>query len=256
MKKKSSPWVVFPAIIFVLSQCTKPQVDASSLLKERAKSFSYKVQPPPFKAYHNLVNMKPKGTRAQLGVVLDSLAVEYVRSSRQHKGYFYEALAVLRKQDSVSPAIVAKYQQTPRGDYNRRDLLTGFAGEMQLPALAQFFKAIIEEPVVNSRTDAEGFTEYDYELMIKARAVYGLAHIRDKTGGNVNEIDNYLIEFINSGNALSLRLEAVDAFAWNHPDSAQVFLKSKIPADLHPFVGRPHFYAGKNAKQFEEAIHK
>jgi hypothetical protein len=127
-------------------------------------------------------------------------------------------------------------------------LTIGFLGELKQREAMPFLSEIVWQRLPNKGMGghSELLSERELEEMIQAKAVQGLAYL------GISEADGAVQEVMLEHESLHVRETAVDAYMWNHGDSAEAAkeLYSLLPEDLHPLVERPRFQAGMDPEVF------
>jgi hypothetical protein len=82
------------------------------------------------------------------------------------------------------------------------------------------------------------------------KAVEGIGYMRVEEGFNL------LIDIMLNHESDVVRIAAVDAYMWNHNDSASAAetLYGALPPELHKYVQRPRFHRGMNVDEFNRQL--
>ena len=121
---------------------------------------------------------------------------------------------------------------------------------MQRPEAISQLGEVVWAPLPAADGLAEGLGSRDFEEMVQAKAVQGLAYLRTP------EADRAVLDVIADHEALHVRISAIDAYMWNHDDSraAARQLYELLPKELHPYVERPRFHQGMSTEEFNKRL--
>jgi hypothetical protein len=167
------------------------------------------------------------------------------------------AISAARKDDSVFGALVASIFQLPVMDFGRHQLLLSILGELQHPKsvepLAKFIDLPGDTVVPRPPPDqSKGlFTSYlDYAGALQARAVEMLAFM--KTGEALAAV----LQIAASHTSRTVRLAALDAFVFNHGDSAEAIEKARAVArpEEAKMVGLPRRTRDFDPREFDGKV--
>lgn len=91
-----------------------------------------------------------------------------------------------------------------------------------------------------------GMSLREREEIIQVKAMQGLAYLGTDAAADET------VRIISEHESEHVRREAIDAYLWNHGDSAEAVrhLKTLIPARYHAFVGMPRYVRGGDAVLF------
>ena len=161
-----------------------------------------------------------------------------------------EVVARLRKQPGAVEAMARQYRQLPAEAIEQRLVVLSMLGEMKRSDAMAQLREVVWEPLPPADSQAELLTERDFEEMVQAKAVQGLAFLATP------QADAAVREVIEKHEALHVRVSAIDAYMWNHGDSPETAaeLYRLLPAELHLYVERPRFHRGMDRKEFTRKL--
>ena len=89
-----------------------------------------------------------------------------------------------------------------------------------------------------------------------AKAVQGIAYLRDANGGQDEAAVREIISIIQTHPSRSVRIAAIHARMRNHGDTAEAAatLYKLIPQEFHPYVEMPRFHRGMNRNVFDTRL--
>ncbi len=161
-----------------------------------------------------------------------------------------DVVARLRKQPGAVEAMARQYRQLPAEAIEQRLVVLSMLGEMKRPDAVAQLREVVWAPLPPADSQGELLTERDFEEMVQAKAVHGLAYLATP------QADAAVLEVIERHEALHVRVSAIDAYMWNHGDSPKTAaeLYRLLPADLHMYVERPRFHSGMDRKEFTRKL--
>jgi hypothetical protein len=177
-------------------------------------------------------------------------------STRADMPIVRQALAELRRRRNAVPAIARSLNRARRADFVWRRSLLEVLGELQREDAFPVLRAVAWAPLPDREENAgEQMTARDHEEMLESVAVRGLAFIRTDAGDFVPAIDDEVVKLAAQHPSLVVRLAAIDAFLWNHDDSAaaRLRLQESLPQEMQQYITRPRRERGMDPEAFERA---
>jgi hypothetical protein len=172
----------------------------------------------------------------------------------------YEAMDLLRKQPNIVKALSNYYKANEAKDFNGRHLTLKVIGELRRKDAFPLLKEIIWEalPPRNVENEAVDTIEREKEVIIKMKAIHGIAFIRDDNGDYYEEGEKELKKIMKAHESKVVRIEAISAYQWNHGDKKKTAsdLYQILPIEYHKYVQVPRFYKGMNRELFNIQILK
>jgi hypothetical protein len=207
----------------------------------------------------DLVNEIPKAaTQRDIETKLDAIVAEIGRARRQDMQLVHEALVVLRGQPNAVSALISRFNSLPQERFHERMLTIQIIGELQRPGALDFLRSIVRKPLPPAVPSREPglFTLRGNEEIIMAKAVQGIAYMRDTSGEQDEAAVKEIISIIQTHPSRAVRVAAIDAYMWNHGDTteAAATLYKLIPQEFHPYVEMPRFYRGMNRHVFNTRL--
>lgn len=197
-----------------------------------------------------VADLPPEASGDEVELVLLDLLPQIYQATNRDVPVVAEVVAKLRQQPSAVEALARQYRQLPAEAIEQRLVVLGILGEMRRSDAMAQLREVIWEPLPRIEAEAEKLTARDLVEMIQAKAVQGLAYLVTP------EADAAVREVIEQHEALHVRVSAIDAYMWNHGDSAETAaeLYRLLPADLYPYVERPRFHRGMNREEFTRRL--
>jgi hypothetical protein len=161
-----------------------------------------------------------------------------------------QVLADLVKNHDVLTLLLAMYERTPSGDYERRSFLLGIIGELQDErALGHLVKVIAAAlPPRNSEPDTLG--PRAQEELVRVTAVDALGYLRS------SKSRVQLLAIALNHESYFVRTEAVASYVWNSRDQqavAREFIQT-LPESLRPVVTMPRFHRDMDRPEFDRRL--
>jgi len=197
-----------------------------------------------------MADLPAKASVDEVEVALDDVLPQVYRATNRDLPVVAELVEKLRQQPGAVEAMARQYRQLPTEAIGQRLVVLGMLGEMKRPDAVAQLRKVVWEPLPVADPQPEGLTERDFEEMIQAKAVQGLAFLATP------QADAAVREVIEHHEALHVRVSAIDAYMWNHADSPETAaeLYRLLPAELHPYVERPRFYRGMDRQEFTRRL--
>lgn len=186
----------------------------------------------------------------QVELALLDVLPQIYRAANQDRPVVAEIVATLRRQPAAVEAMARQYRQLPEDAVEQRLVILSLLGEMRRPDAVAPLREVVWAPLPPLETNSERLTARDLEEMVQVKAVQGLAYLKTP------QADAAVREVIAKHEALHVRVSAIDAYMWNHGDSAEAAaeLYRLLPAELHPYVERPRFYSGMDREEFSRRL--
>lgn len=168
-----------------------------------------------------------------------------------------DQIAAVRGDDAVLAALLASLFQLPVADFGRHQLLLSILGELRHPKavepLVRFVNApgdrVVPQPALEQSKGV--YTSYlDYSAALQARAVEMLAFVRTP------EALTAVLQAASGHSSRAVRLAALDAFIFNHDDSAEATERARTAArpEEAKLVGLPRREREFNAHDFDAKV--
>ena len=186
----------------------------------------------------------------EVELALSEMLPQVYRATKGDLPVIAEVVAKLRRQPGAVEAMTRQYRQLPAEAVEQRLVVLGMLGEMKRSDAMAQLREVVWAPLPPADSRAELLTERDYEEMVQAKAVQGLAYLATP------QADAAVREVIERHEALHVRVSAIDAYMWNHGDSPKTAaeLYRLLPAELHMYVERPRFHRGMDRQEFTRKL--
>lgn len=153
--------------------------------------------------------------------------------------------------DGVAQALIDEVEATQKTDHGRALLVLAILGEMKNPIGTAFLRDFAVRPLPESGTLVDGeIVEQSAQAILQAKAVDGLAYLRTEAG------DEAVLQIIAEHPARIVRAEAINAFLWNHDDSADArqLLIEFVREEEAVLIDRVRRGSGKDAESFNAEL--
>jgi hypothetical protein len=162
------------------------------------------------------------------------------------------ALAGASQNREVAQALCDEAFNSLNTDHTRALLVLSLLGEMRNPLGADCLNSFLWLPLPDDGTISEGgeIVERTSLSILEAKAVEGLAYLRNAAA------DQVVLQAVASHPSRNVRASAIDAFKWNHGDSAdaiQILLRY-VRADEWIFLDRIRRESGETADTFNAKL--
>lgn len=186
----------------------------------------------------------------EVELALSDLLPQVYKATKGDLPVVAEVVARLRQQPGAVEAMARQYRQLPAEALELRLVVLGMLGEMKRSDAMAQLREVVWAPLPPAYSQAEMLTERDFEEMVQAKAVQGLAYLATP------QADAAVREVIEKHEALHVRVSAIDAYMWNHGDRPETAaeLYRLLPAELHMYVERPRFHSGMNRQEFTRQL--
>ena len=143
-----------------------------------------------------------------------------------------------------------RYRQLPAEAFEQRLMTISVVGELQRADAMPMLQDVVWAPLPEESSMPEGLSPRDIQEMIQTNAVQGLCFLGSAEGYKA------VMDVILNHESLHVRIEAIDAYMWNHGDSEETaaHLFKTLPEAFHKYVERPRFHAGMDVKDFNERL--
>ncbi|HKV06756.1 MAG TPA: hypothetical protein VJ725_01375 [Thermoanaerobaculia bacterium] len=197
-----------------------------------------------------VADLSPAASADEMELALFNLLPQIYQATNQDLPVIAEVVASLRQQPAAVEAMARQYRQVPAEAIEQRLMVLGILGEMKRPDALAHLREVVWAPLPPADSQAESLSARDFEEMVQVKAVQGLAYLATP------QADAAVREVIKDHEALHVRVSAIDAYMWNHGDSAKTAaeLYRLLPADLHPYVERPRFHHGMDREDFTRKL--
>jgi len=197
-----------------------------------------------------MANLPAAASADEVEVALSEALPQVYRATKGDLPVIGELVAGLRKQPGAVEAMARQYRELPAEAIEQRLVVLGILGEMKRPDAVAQLREVIWAPLPPADSQAELLTERDFEEMVQAKAVQGLAYLETP------QADAAVREVIERHEALHVRVSAIDAYMWNHGDSPKTAaeLYRLLPAEMHLYVERPRFHSGMDRQEFNRRL--
>lgn len=205
----------------------------------------------------DIVNKLPPNSSVQKLEDFTSVFLNEIgKMGRRDIGMFRESTIKLRKQPNIVKAFINYYKDLEYGRYSEKRLVLSVIGELQRKDTLDFFKGIIWATLPSTPSVPDGFSDRDYEIILKMKAVEGIGFIRNEDGTLNNQSNKELVSIMQNHASKSVKITAIDTYMWNHNDGieASKSLYELLNSDLHKYIERPRYFSGANLKAFKKRV--
>lgn len=162
-----------------------------------------------------------------------------------------KAIAAAAQNKEVISALIAEVERVQTTDHPRALLALGLLGETRSAGAQDYFTAFVRRPLPDKGTVVEGeIIEQTLAAQLQGKAVDGLAFINT---ASANEV---VTEVIARHSSKIVRAEAINAYLWNHGDSAEAreSLARVVREDERILLDRVRRIAGETAETFDPKL--
>jgi hypothetical protein len=168
-----------------------------------------------------------------------------------------DAVAAARTDDEAARALIAGLFDLPVRDVGHHQLLLSIIGEMRRPEFAEPLVKFIGLPAdsvvreaANDPARGDCISHLDAAALLKVRAVEMLAYLRTA------EALEAVLALASRHETRAVRLAALDAYTYNHEDSADAIDRARASArpDEAKLVGLPRFTQESDPAQFAAKV--
>lgn len=162
-----------------------------------------------------------------------------------------KAIAAAAGNKEVVQALIAEVEHVQVSDHTRALLALAVLGETRSPIAQGFFTDFARRPLPKEGTVIEGeIIEQTRAAQLQGKAVDGLAYINDESANKV------VVEIIAGHPSAVVRAEAINAYLWNHGDSAEArrVLSQFVRRDEAILLDRVRRVTGETAASFNAKL--
>jgi len=163
----------------------------------------------------------------------------------------YKALSAARENRAIAEAFCEEVSRSVMSDYSRTLVTLGLLGAMKSPVGTECLVKFLHRPFPAQGAVIDGeIVEQTAMGMLQAKVVDGLAFLRSA------DADKEVFWAVREHPSRVVRAEAIDAYLWNHNDSAdaKATLARYVRPDEKVFLDRVRRGDGEGAKQFNPKL--
>jgi len=160
-------------------------------------------------------------------------------------------LAAAREEGQVAQAFCDQALREREADHSRALIALALLGEMKSPAGEKCFMQLLALPLPTLGTVVEGeILEQTALVTLQAKAVDGLAYLGTPSA------QEEVLRLVRAHPSRIVRAEAIDAYLWNHADSAEAkaTLRKYVQKGEEIFVDRVRRNTGEKAESFNAKL--
>jgi hypothetical protein len=173
------------------------------------------------------------------------------RSGTKQADEVRRMIASARNDSAVATELCREVSAEQKKDLSRTLVTLSILGELRNPEGEKCLSAFVHQPFPKEGTVANGeIVEQTALGVLQAKAVDGLAFARSETG------DKEVLEAAGSHPSRIVRAEAINAYLWNHHDSASAreALLKVVKPDERAFLDRPRLEPGVGREEFNRKL--
>ena len=198
---------------------------------------------------HQAPALTGTGAAAQESVqhFIDWASASYTSESED----VYKALSAARENRAIVEAFCGEVSRSVMSDYSRTLVTLGLLGAMKSPLGSECLVKFLHRPFPTQGTVIDGeVVEQTAMGMLQGKALDGLAFLRSPEG------DKEVFWAVREHPSRVVRAEAINAYLWNHGDSAEAkaTLSRYVRPDEKVFLDRVRRGEGEGAKQFNPKL--
>jgi hypothetical protein len=162
-----------------------------------------------------------------------------------------KVIAAARENEGVADALCEEVFRAQKEDHSRALLVLSVLGEMRSAVGAQCLNRFMNLPFPRTGTIVDGeIIEQTALATLQAKAIDGLAYLGTKAG------DEAVLQAVAGHPSPIVRAEAVDAYLWNHRDSAEArrVLRQYVRKGEEIFLDRVRREDGERAETFNRKL--
>jgi hypothetical protein len=163
----------------------------------------------------------------------------------------YKAIAAARENREIAKAFCEEVSRSMTQDHSRTLVTLALLGEMKSPIGTECLAKFLHQPFPTHGTVIDGeIVEQTAMGMLQGKAIDGLAYLRSPEG------DKEIFWAIREHPSRVVRAEAIDAYLWNHNDSAEAraTLARYVRPEEKVFLDRVRRGSGEGAKEFNPKL--
>jgi hypothetical protein len=240
------------SLLGALPACSTPQDSAQvaqSATDEPLPGTADPPGPPPseiLRAYRS--HSPPRlDTASDVAAFIDWAAASHVDEEDDVR----RAIAAVARNRAVLSALITEIERAQTADHPRALLALGLLGETRSADAQDYFTAFVRRPLPTTGTVIEGeIIEQTLAAQLQGKAVDGLAFINTESANQV------VTEVIARHSSRIVRAEAINAYLWNHGDSAAAreSLARVVREDERILLDRVRRVAGERAETFDPKL--
>jgi hypothetical protein len=187
------------------------------------------------------------GAAADVAAFLDWTGASHVDEEDDVRS----ALAAAAQNKEVISALIAEVERVQRTDQPRALLALGLLGETRSADAQNYFTVFVRRPLPSEGTVVDGeIIEQTLAAQLQGKAVDGLAFINT---ASANEV---VLEVAARHASKIVRAEAINAYLWNHGDSAEARarLAQVVQQGEQILIDRVRRIAGEKADTFDPKL--
>ncbi len=154
--------------------------------------------------------------------------------------------------DEIAKGLIQEFHTAQQRDFSRALLILSVIGEQKNPIGEQFLFELVRQPLPEKGvTTGEGeLVEQSAAAMLQAKAIDGLAYMK------IEKWDQVVLELSGKHPSRIVRAEAINAYLWNHGDSANAReqLTRYVRPDERIFLDRVRRERGEHADSFNRKL--
>jgi hypothetical protein len=189
----------------------------------------------------------PLASAAQVPAFLDWAGASH--TDEQEDGR--KVIAAAAGDQEVVQTLIAEIERVQTADHPRALLALAVLGETRSPLAQRFFTEFARRPLPKEGTVIEGeIMEQTRAAQLQGKAVDGLAFINDASANKA------VMEIIANHPSGIVRAEAINAYLWNHGDSAEArrALSQVVRRDEAILLDRVRRVTGETADTFNAKL--
>lgn len=220
--------------------------------RERKKKEKQKIQ---LEEY--VKNIPEDSPKEELKKFIDEIISQIKSSVIDERTLVREAISIFSKQPKLVDALIERYNSQSEKNFKKgfqeRFQILQIIGEIKRPETLKFLRSELWKPLPpkqDKKVDSKVRTDRDYEEIIKAKIVNGIAYL------NTEETDQELKNVMLKHESISIRIEAIKSYIWNKKNEKKEIegLLTLLPPEYHPYVDRPIFHRNMNSIKFNYAM--
>lgn len=172
-------------------------------------------------------------------------------STIQQSDEVRRTIAAASKNEFVPKALCQELARAQKMDHSRALIVLSILGELRAPASASCLASFLHQPFPQKGTVIDGeIVEQTALGTLQAKAVDGLAFQHTPEG------DKEVLNAVAQHPSRIVRAEAIDAYLWNHGDSAdaRATLSKVVRPDEKIFLARIRRAQGESAQDFNRQL--
>lgn len=147
--------------------------------------------------------------------------------------------------------LIEEVEKTQFADFSRALLALGVLGEMKSPVAEKYLTEFVRRPLPEKGTEVDGeILEQTWAAMLQGKAADALAYLKTERA------DRVIFELVAKHASRIVRAEAINAYLWNHGDSAEAkrTLEQYVSGDELVFLDRVRRVSAEDGKVFNARL--